>query len=155
MSWQNIQSFAMNALLILLSGAVFVFTSDMTPGAELFPRIMAGGLGLFGVIELTLEIIIMRKDKGEQDTSQAIDSSLVKKSIIYMGSFFALIIVFFVSMPFFGFAIMAITFMLISMVLIGGKTALHKWPVALLIPVILIFVFQYGLDVRLPGISIF
>lgn len=152
---QNIQSTTINVLLILLSGAVFVWTADMTPGAELFPRIMAGGLAVFGGVELILEFLKMRKSNQEKSELQVTDPALIKKSIIFMGSFFLLIVLFFISLPFLGFAVVSTVFMMISMMLIGGKKALRKWPIALIVPGFIILVFQYGLKVRLPGLGIF
>ena len=155
MSWQNMLSVTMSLLLIILSGAVFVWTSGMTPGAELFPRIMAGGLALFGIVELALMFMKIRKNSNTSDTNQAVDISVVKKSIVYMGAFFVLVVLFFVSLPYVGFAVTSTIFMFVSMLLIGGKEAIRKWPVALLVPVMLILVFKYGLEVRLPPMSFF
>lgn len=155
MSRSNFLSFTMIILLILLSGAVFVRTSGMTPGAELFPRIMAGGLAFFGIIELAKLYGEIRRENNNRDNLQTDDLNLIRKSILYMGAFFVLVILFFVSLPYVGFAIVSILFMLISMVLIGGKKALRKWPVALIVPILLILVFQYGLEVRLPSFDIF
>jgi Na+/melibiose symporter-like transporter len=153
---QNILSATMNTFLILLSGAVFVWTAGMTPGAELFPRIMAGGLALFGIAELTLLFVKIRRDGDKKSKPQSTDASLIRKSFLYMGAFFCLIILFFVALPFIGFAISATIFMYISMVLIGGKKmALRKCLIAILVPALLILVFHYGLDVRLPSFSVF
>ena len=46
-------------LLLLLSVLIFLWTRDMTPGAELFPRIMAGGLAFFGIVQLILSFMRM------------------------------------------------------------------------------------------------
>ena len=145
----------MTILLIATSGAVFAMTRDMTPGAELFPRIMAGGLALFGIVELVLSFLKMQQKETKQSKTKHIDKSLAKKSLLYMVSFFVLILIFLVTLPYAGFALISISFMFVSMLLIGGKKALSKWPVALLVPVVLILVFKYGLDVRLPSLGIF
>ena len=42
--------------------------------------------------------------------------------------------------------------MLAAMMLLGGKPALRKWPIAILVPALLIIVFRVGLSVRLPSI---
>lgn len=152
---QNIVSFIMTILLIAISGAVFVMTRDMTPGAELFPRIMAGGLALFGTVELVLNIFKTKRNESKPEQTKHIDAALAKKSLLYMGAFFALILIFFVSLPYAGFALIAIIFMFVSMLLIGGKKAFSKWPIALIVPAVLILVFKYGLDVRLPSLGIF
>jgi hypothetical protein len=155
MSLQNILSITMSTFLILLSGAVFVWTSGMTPGAELFPRIMAGGLAIFGIAELTLQFVKIRRDDYKKNKIQLTDFSLIRKSFLSMGAFLCLIILFYVFLPFVGFPITSIIFMFISMVLIGGKMALRKSLIALLVPALLILVFQYGLDVRLPSFDLF
>jgi hypothetical protein len=155
MSLQNTLSFTMSTLLILLSGAVYVWSSGMTPGAELFPRIMAGGLALFGIVDLLLLFGKIKRNGHEQKEPQLVDPLLVRKSVIFMGAFFLLIIVFFIALPHVGFPITSTIFMFVSMLLIGGKKALRKWPIALAVPAVLILVFKYGLDVRLPSLSIF
>jgi hypothetical protein len=155
MSAQNVLSFTMSTLLILLSGAIYLWTSGMTPGAELFPRIMAGGLALFGIVDLSLLVGKIRGKAKKYQKPQLADPLLVRKSIIFMGAFFLLIIVFFGVLPFVGFPIASSIFMFVSMLLIGGRKALRKWPVALIVPAVLILVFKYGLDVRLPSLSIF
>ena len=147
MSNNPILSIVLICLLLLLSVLIFLGTTDMTPGAELFPRIMAGGLALFGVIELIREIIAMRRTKRTAEKM----SATTLKSAIYMGAFFLLVIGFFVAFPFIGFEITSVAFMLATMVLLGGKKALRKWPVAILVPALLVLVFRVGLDIRLPS----
>ena len=137
-------------LLLCLSAAIFFWTEGMTPGADLFPRIMAGGLALFGIVEL-----ILAAGRMSQTEKQPIDSTtktLIQKSVIYMGAFFLLVIGFLVAFPLIGFEIAAVIFMLIAMMLLGGRSSLRKWPVAILVPAILFLVFRVGLEVRLPSI---
>jgi hypothetical protein len=155
MSSEKTLSAVMSTLLILLSGAIFVWTSDMTPGAELFPRIMAGGLALFGIVELTLMITRYWQEKHKNKQLQLTDPFTTRKSFLYMGAFFLLVILFFGALPYAGFALTSAVFMFVSMLLIGGKKALRKWFLALLVPAIIILAFQYGLDVRLPSFSMF
>jgi len=137
-------------LLLLLSGLIFLWTNDMTPGAELFPRIMAVGLALFGIVELILSY--MRMGGAERKTINATEKSLIRKSAFYMGAFFMIVLVFFIAFPLIGFEIAAVVFMLAAMMLLGGKSALRKWPIAILVPALLILVFRLGLSVRLPSI---
>jgi hypothetical protein len=137
-------------LLLLLSALIFLWTNDMTPGAELFPRIMAVGLALFGIIELILSY--MRMGWVEKKTINATEKSLIRRSAFYMGAFFIIVLGFFIAFPLVGFEIAAVAFMLAAMMLLGGKPALRKWPIAILVPTLLILVFRIGLSVRLPSI---
>jgi hypothetical protein len=137
-------------LLLLLSALIFLWTKDMTPGAELFPRIMAGGLALFGIVELILSIMGMSSTEKVSIDNTA--RALIRKSAMYMGAFFLLVLGFYIAFPLIGFEISAVVFMLVAMMLLGGKSSLRKWPIAILVPALLILVFRAGLAVRLPSI---
>lgn len=135
-------------LLLVLCAAVFYLTGEMSSGAELFPRITAFGLAFFGIVELILSL--SRKDSMEKPIKKENNQHLVRKSVLYMLVFFLLVIFFFLCFPLIGFEVSAIGFMLIAMVLLGGRKTLRLWPVAILIPLLLVLVFRGGLDVRLP-----
>ncbi len=137
-------------LLLLLSALIFLWTRDMTPGAELFPRIMAGGLALFGIVQLILSTRGMSSVEkvSIDDTAKA----LARKSAIYMGAFFLIVLGFLIAFSLIGFEISAVVFMLVAMMLLGGKSSLRKWPVAILVPALLFLIFRVGLAVRLPSI---
>jgi len=136
--------------LLFLSVFIFLWTKGMTPGAELFPRIMAGGLAFFGIVEIILSIVGMsRVKKGFMDKEE---KALIRKSFVYMGTFFLVVLGFLFAFQLVGFEISAVIFMLVSMMLLGGKPALHKWPIAVFVPALLFLVFRVGLDVRLPSI---
>ena len=137
-------------LLLLLSALIFLWTKDMTPGADLFPRIMAGGLAFFGIVELILTF--MRMGQTEKKSIDDAEKALIRKSAMYMGAFFLVVLGFLIAFPLIGFEIAAVVFMLAAMMLLGGKSALRKWPIAILVPVLLVLVFRAGLDVRLPSI---
>ena len=137
-------------LLLLLSALIFLWTKGMTPGAELFPRIMAGGLALFGIVELILSIRGMSSTEKVSINNE--EKALIRKSALYMGAFFLVVLGFLIAFPLIGFEISAVLFMLVSMMLLGGKSALRKWPIAILVPTLLFLVFRAGLDVRLPSI---
>lgn len=135
-------------LLLVFCILIFWWTRDMTPGAETFPRIMAGGLFAFGIVELILSILRM-SSKSKTEVSGKNNEQL-GKSVIYMGAFFLLVVAFFLALPHIGFEIAAVIFMLLAMILLGGKSSLRKWPIAFLVPAMLLLVFRFGLDVRLP-----
>jgi len=137
-------------LLLLLSALIFLWTKGMTPGAELFPRIMAGGLALFGIVELILSIMGMSST--EKVSIDNTEKALIRKSAMYMGAFFLVVLGFLFAFPLIGFEISAVLFMVVAMMLLGGKSALRKWPIAILVPALLFIVFRAGLDVRLPSI---
>lgn len=143
--------------LLVLSAAVFYWTSDMTPGAELFPRITAAALAVFALAELTR---LLRT--GERRSTQAAQPEagstpdqtearrLQLKSAAHMGLFFLLVIVFVLTYPVIGFEVAAVLFMAAGMALLGGRKAARAWLAAVLVPAGLVVVFRYGLDVELP-----
>ncbi|PLX35636.1 MAG: hypothetical protein C0605_09055 [Hyphomicrobiales bacterium] len=143
-------SFVLLCGLVILSGLIFHWTADMTPGAEMFPRAMAVGLAVFSVIELLRMFI---SGAGGKDDKSSNEKEL--RSTLVMGAFFLLVIGFFLVFPVIGFEISAVVFMLASMVLLGGVKALRRWYIALLFPGLLVLVFRIGLEVRLPTAPFF
>ena len=76
----------------------------------------------------------------------------LERSAMYMGTFFLIVLGFLIAFSLIGFEISAVVFMLVAMMLLGGKSSLRKWPVAILVPALLFLIFRVGLAVRLPSI---
>jgi len=121
--------------LLVFCILIFWWTRDMTPGAEIFPRIMAGGLFAFGIVELILSILRM-SSKSKTEVSGKNNEQL-GKSVIFMGAFFLLVVTFLLVLPHVGFEIAAVIFMFLAMILLGGKSSLRKWPMLKLLKPIL------------------
>lgn len=148
--------------LLVLSIAVFFWTEGMTPGAELFPRIVAGALASFAVIELVRYGISVRQSMRDADPAgqanldmKAVEERehqqfLRSKSTIHMGVFFLMVVAFVWSYPLMGFEVMAILFMGGGMLLLGGRKAIRAWLAAVLIPLGIVVIFRFGLNVSLP-----
>ena len=146
--------------LLVLCGLIVFWTGDMTPGAELFPRMVATAMAVFVVAELLRSGIPrrhaqeggMRVNRAARATDDGTSGDLARKSAIYMGAFFVAVMAFFLLFPIIGFELAAILFMLGAMALLGGRRALRPWVVGVgvAVPLVLVLVFRVGLQVRLP-----
>lgn len=161
MSDQRLISNILLLALLILCGLIFLWTGDMTPGAELFPRMVATVMAVFIVAELLRSGIPWRRARevgGQENRAAgtngdgALGGDLARKSAVYMGAFFAAVMAFFLLFPVIGFELAAILFMLGAMVLLGGRRALRPWVVGVgvAVPLVLVLVFRVGLQVRLP-----
>lgn len=143
--------------LLVLSAAVFYWTSDMTPGAELFPRITAAALAVFAAVELIR--LLRTGERGAPQPNQpeagsAPDRAEARrrqsKSAAHMGLFFVMVVVFALIYPVIGFEVAAVLFMAGGMTLLGGRKAARAWLAAVLVPLGLVVIFRFGLDIDLP-----
>jgi hypothetical protein len=157
---ERLLSFILVIALLVLCGLVFLWTTEMTPGAELFPRIMAATLGGFGAVELLRSRFSSRgreaagaagpESGAVSHETNGSSRQLARRSAMHMGAFFLLVIAFLALFPVAGFEIAAFLLMLGGMVLLGGLQALRLWIVAIAVPLVLVFIFRLGLGVRLP-----
>jgi hypothetical protein len=67
-----------------------------------------------------------------------------------LGALVVAIVIFYIVLPIAGFIVSGLLFIAVGMALLAGRRALPYLPVAALIPIVLVLLFQYGLEIRLP-----
>jgi hypothetical protein len=142
--------------LIVVSLFIFPLTSDMTPGAELFPRITAAGLIFFGIVELGLIAFRIWRPRtlNAGEPSDISDPSSRKKALrapVTMGVFFVLVLLFLYAFDVIGFVASGFLLMIASMWLLERQRVWRYLPVALAVPLMLLVIFGWGLNIRLPA----
>ena len=112
-----------------------------TPGPSFFPWLITGGLLLLSAA-LLAQGVMLRKSEAADDSGSA---------PVARGSF-ALIwfVLYLVALPYVGFLWSSIPFFGGLMLLYGGRNRLYVAIAAILVPLLLFFIFRHGFQILLP-----
>lgn len=138
-----------SGLVFALAAAVFYLSADFpagygATGPAFFPRVIVGLMSVFALVQL---VNAFRQD---ETRSQEISRSTVRT----VGIAVVIIVAYVVTMPYLGFLAGTVGFLLASMWFSGVRKPRTAVPVALVVSVVLFYIFVQFLRVPLPESSI-
>ena len=130
-------------------------SSDLRPASALFPRLLSYLILLLGVTLLFMNFInkknLLTEEKVEPTKKEEI---ILKKNQLYYElvplTIILFCILFLLLFQNLGFDISAFITIWVIMIFMNKKEGLRKYYIALLIPLLIILLFKYGLNLRLP-----
>jgi hypothetical protein len=139
-----------SVLIFAFTGVVFYLTRDFpsgygATGPAFFPRLIVVLMSVFAFVQL------VKAFRKEESRSQAISPSTAKT----VGIAAAIIIAYVLVMPYLGFLVGTIVFLLVSMVFSGVRDPRKLAPVSVGVSLVLFYIFGQFLRVPLPESSIF
>lgn len=134
-----------SALLLLLAIVVFVATADFPrgpteTGPDFFPRMIVALIAFFALVQLAKSV-----------RSEVPNTHEVSRSVAVTVAIAAALVVGYVAvMPFLGFVLATLLFLVVSMHFSGVETFRHSIPISVVVTIVLYYVFVQFLRVRLP-----
>lgn len=141
---------------VMVAMLFIYYTLPIEPKAAMFPFYISVLLLVFGVSLIIRNIIILRKQKAVitgsmPDSGESERDPRVFHKMNYMPLVVSLFCLAFLKLlPWTGFEVSAVMLIFLIMLSINRKEAITKVYFALIVPVVLVIIFRYALNIRLP-----